>query len=103
MNFMSIVKHRSVNIRITKNCGKIFKLNKLNSKMKSESEYSISSEFFESQVNEMIRRTKSCHSLKNKRNQILICISGKRYRIISEIAKELQWKITNDSNLWNIF
>lgn len=66
----------------------------------SISKLSISSEFIDS---EMIRRTKSCHSLKSKKNQILICISGQKYRIVSEIAKELQWKLTNEHNLWNIF
>lgn len=69
----------------------------------SISKLSISSEFVKGSVNEMIRRTKSCHSLKNKKNQILICISGQKYRIVSEIAKELQWKLTNEHNLWNIF
>lgn len=69
----------------------------------SISKLSISSEFIESKVNEMIRRTKSCHSLKHKKNQILICITGQKYRIVSEIAKELQWKLTNEHNLWNIF
>lgn len=80
---------------------------KLNSKMRSESlsDLSISSEFIQNSVNEreMIRRTRSCHSLKAKKNQVLICISGQKYKIVTEIAKELQWKLTNEHNLWNIF
>lgn len=69
----------------------------------SISKLSISSEFVQSSVNEMIRRTKSCHSMKSKKNQILICISGQKYRIVSEIAKELNWRLTNENNLWNVF
>lgn len=69
----------------------------------SSSSLSVSSEFIKSSINKMIRRTKSCHSLKTKKNQISICISGQKYRIVSEIAKELNWKLTNEHNLWNIF
>ncbi|XP_037046574.1 tubulin polyglutamylase ttll6-like [Bradysia coprophila] len=73
--------------------------------MKSESvsDLSTSSEFIQSSVNAMMRRTKSCHSLKPKKNQVLICISGQKYKIVTEIARELQWKLTNEHNLWNIF
>lgn len=69
----------------------------------SISQLSISSEFIPSSFCEMLRRTKSCHSVKVKKNQILICISGQKYRIVSEVAKELQWKLTNEHNLWNVF
>lgn len=69
----------------------------------SISKLSISSELIKSNVNEMIRRTKSCQSMKNKKNQVLICITGQKYRIVTEIAKELQWKLTNEHNLWNVF
>ncbi len=69
----------------------------------SVSQLSISSQFIQSGASEMIRRTKSCHSLKSNKNQILICISGQKYKIVTEIARELQWKLTNEHNLWNIF
>lgn len=92
----------------SKSSNRLFKFDlkiKLNSKMKSGSmsDLSVSSEFIQTSVNEMIRRTKSCNSIKPKRNQVLICISGQKYKIVTEIARELQWKLTNEHSLWNIF
>lgn len=63
----------------------------------------IKSEYSDYLEIESARETKNGHIAKSKKNPVFICINGQKYRVVSEIAKELQWKLTNEHNLWNIY